>query len=367
MTEIRLHTLTPVHVGSGVELQKNIEFITREDKIAVVSPEKVLQLIGRDNIHQWTTLIDRGDDLDELLNRLRPGYDIQDVASRLLRKAIAHGHNFRTLKEQMFNGTGKAIIPGSSLKGSIRTALFTEMVNQNVQRINSHDLKNQRGKWNDAYLVKKLFGKDPNKDLLRFLQIGDAHFHDGTTAVSTIILNLYREGWDIKRDTHQLTEVIPAGAGSRFKLRLKGDLLQKNIAQRYIRNKPAFLDSVVSILKTIGKHTEYLISKEIQFWEEEDAYPNEWLDPYIETLQSIRDKIHNGPENETVLRLGGNSGWDFITGGWAKFNEQILSDEEWEGLYKRLNKRRDVDCFPKTRKMDDYGNPMGFVRLTIIH
>jgi hypothetical protein len=60
-------------------------------------------------------------------------------------------------------------------------------------------------------------------------------------------------------------------------------------------------------------------------------------------------------------------GWEFITGAWIKNNTSLLSDEEWFRLYSQLNKgRRNVDIFPKTRKIDEDGDLFGFVKLDII-
>ena len=57
-----------------------------------------------------------------------------------------------------------------------------------------------------------------------------------------------------------------------------------------------------------------------------------------------------------VIRVGGNTGWFSITGGWAK----ILDEENWQVLYHLLNKNRSVKYFPKTRKTDEYGEVLVF-------
>lgn len=93
-------------------------------------------------------------------------------------------------------------------------------------------------------------------------------------------------------------------------------------------------------------------------------YPSELLGNYIDNLQAIINIADNWGANETVLRIGGGSGWDFITGAWAKTNENLFSEKEWYQLSELLNKGRNVEYFPKTRKLDEDGDIMGFIKIT---
>ena len=61
MNEIKIKTLTAVHVGSGETLQAGTDFvkgrIDEVDFLSIVDPKKVLELIGDENVQQWVTAI----------------------------------------------------------------------------------------------------------------------------------------------------------------------------------------------------------------------------------------------------------------------------------------------------------------------
>jgi len=42
----------------------------------------------------------------------------------------------------------------------------------------------------------------------------------------------------------------------------------------------------------------------------------------------------------------------------------LFSEKEWYQLSELLNKGRNVEYFPKTRKLDEDGDIMGFIKIT---
>ncbi|MBK6930735.1 MAG: type III-A CRISPR-associated RAMP protein Csm5 [Saprospirales bacterium] len=119
--------LTPVHIGSGESAMKNVDFLyfSTEGKAAVLDQKKVLSVIGESNIDQWVSCVEKEEGLEQLLRQYQPAFQVDDVALRIL--PVRHGglDKKKDVKEQLHDGFGKALLPGSSLKGSIRTALFT--------------------------------------------------------------------------------------------------------------------------------------------------------------------------------------------------------------------------------------------------
>ena len=52
MRTVQIETLSPVHVGSGVELQSNFEYLYFADEncLVVIDDAKVLDILGEDNL-----------------------------------------------------------------------------------------------------------------------------------------------------------------------------------------------------------------------------------------------------------------------------------------------------------------------------
>ena len=143
----------------------------------------------------------------------------------------------------------------------------------------------------------------------------------------------------------------------------------KNISDKL---SVGYLDSIEKLFEIISSHTSKLVKKEINFWEWELAQTpigeiaGDPLRRFVDGLKELQSKISELKGQECILRIGGNSGWDFITGAWIKTEDNLLSDEEWERLYRMLNKNRNVDVYPKTRKLDEDGDFFGFVKLEVI-
>ena len=49
MSEIKIETLSPIHIGNGTFLQKGNDYIVEEDYINVLSLDKLGKIIGTDN------------------------------------------------------------------------------------------------------------------------------------------------------------------------------------------------------------------------------------------------------------------------------------------------------------------------------
>jgi len=185
MQKVTCETVSPVHIGSGLNLQRQIEFLAEGNEIALVDDKKVLSTIGSENIDKWVHIIERREKLLEYLKTRKPGLTLNDVARRILRINGSIG-NIQYLREQLHNGMGLAMIPGSSLKGAIRTALLNNWLKQHTRLWGKDKLgfyKKGKFEFQDNKVVEACFGKDPNHDLLRFLQIGDLHFQGNTEAL----------------------------------------------------------------------------------------------------------------------------------------------------------------------------------------
>ena len=130
MSKIKITTLTPVHIGSGETLQYGSDFVRGkvgdDTFLSVVDPKKVLGLIGEDNVQRWVTAIEKRESTDKIVQQFAPNARLEDYSCRLISE-WSDVKSTDTLKEHIHDGRGLPYIPGSSIKGAIRTAVLTAL------------------------------------------------------------------------------------------------------------------------------------------------------------------------------------------------------------------------------------------------
>jgi CRISPR-associated protein Csm5 len=363
---IQLSILTPVHIGSGHELQPNIEFLPFADKIAVTDDEKILQIIGKENIDEWIKIIGNPNgDLRTILNQGGRNVSAEEVSSRIMQKASIVAT--KSIRAQIHSGNGQAMIPGSSIKGAIRTAIFASFINENQKMVAQKASlgttdRAGRFKFGDSELQKTIFGKDPNHDIMRLLQVGDAHFEQ-TTCYKTQVLNKHFEKWSIKADIEQNVEAIPTSAAkTTIRINFNESLFLLGNKERLF-NKNAIGLELIALFQLINKHTGILLSEEIDFWRDKANSP-EALGTYIDDLEMLLAKCDDAHADECILRLGYGTGFRSITGDW----QGAMNDENYEQLVKSIRPKFDGNLlFPKTTRFAEGGAPLGFIKLKMIN
>ena len=381
---IEIKTLTPIHIGTGVELQHNYEYVyfAAERQIAVLDERKVQALIGKEHIDHWVAAIDQGLNILEHLPQLH-GAKAVDLAQRVI--AIASktpSDGPASIKAQIHLGNQEPCIPGSSLKGAIRTAILTYLIKKDSSFAQDERNLGSRRDFHARQIEANYLGRkdrpnrdgeleqSPNKDLMRFLRVGDAYFSGETTLVKNTIINLFQHGWGEKKEESSYYECIPAGLTSTGSLQIPHELLNLVQQKGYIRNGHFDLLAPKRLFKLINAHTQHLLKNEIDFWnEEEDPIA---LGDYLEHLNQLQETIASCDEHSCILRVGASSGWDFMTGAWSAgldvMGDDILAYDTWLELKRDIRKPKnypDDMVFPKTRKLIEGGEPLGFVKIKL--
>ena len=358
----RIKTLTPLHIGSGESAMKNADFLylSTEGKVAVLDQEKVLSVIGESNIDQWISCVDKGEGLEQLLRQYKPGLQAEDVALRTLPVRHRGLDKKKDVKEQLHDGFGKALLPGSSLKGSIRTALFAHFINEkNGDDVKtSRNLTNNRGSFSDSNLMRMYFGDDPNHDILRLLRPGDATFKQ-TACTKAETLNLKGKAWVLDSELVQFVEIIAEQQEAGIALHFDR-ILEKNASSRnYFINDLSVLEER-RFFSIINHHTDDLARREMAFWEDDENDRPEAVDTYLEKLAEIRAEIKKCQPHECVLRLGWGTGFRNMTGDW----HINMNDNDYYDLVGQVRKTHpDNYLFPKSMRLLADGTPLGYVKL----
>ena len=173
---MKLETLTSLHIGSGDMLQKDSDFVFGKDAngypvVYVINPRKVLALIGEENVDAWTVAIENGRSTKDIVKLYAPKATITDYSLHAIDSYLSSPA--QQIKEFIRDGFDRPYIPGSSIKGAIRTAVLSSI----AQAMNETDFfKNVKNKGyiTPNTLEAKVFGKNPNNDVFRYVRVSDA-------------------------------------------------------------------------------------------------------------------------------------------------------------------------------------------------
>jgi CRISPR type III-A-associated RAMP protein Csm5 len=371
MSEIKIEILSPVHVGSGNLLQNNTDFVTTSDGensyIRIVDDRKILELIGVERLNDWLLSIERKENTKELIKRYAPNSKVADYSKRRLVDCSTGVKKDDTLKECIHSGLGQPYIPGSSIKGAIRTAILASL----AERITNKEEKIKTGKTDrngNPYLSAskiegELFGKDPNSDIFRFIHVGDAYFEKDTEIALRVVNINIRQGKNLQDNSKpQLVEAIGIEVTSTLQMKIATDYY--NWAKANFANMgklPFEINSLSNLFLLINNHTQQLVENEIEYWRTIDKTGAE---DFIDNMSNILSEIKSCEKgNECVLRIGHASGWRFITGGWT---EKLDNFKNVVIPASRPNNYKYTEYdFPKSRRIDEDSDVLGFVKLKI--
>lgn len=394
MSEFHIKTLTPVHIGSGEELIDNYDYLyfLEHKQVAILDERKLLDLLGggREGLARMMTLIDQG---NSLLSYLTQRYGDDFSPASIAKKIIdveglgpMPSENKQTPIREQIKSAQQNCLPGSSLKGALRTAMFAWYIDEenNMEVFgNKKLLKDRRGRFADAEYQKRFLGKDPNHDLFRLIQVGDTHFTEGICVLAKSI-NMHRNEFRFKEGIEQHIECIPAKAESTVRIKhheLLSNILQqrkvsdvrykggkKTTEKYFLFDKKKIQDiRLEKLFYFTNQQTKIMIEDELEFWEEQMQdglrIPHE-IDHYLEALKEIHtslDPLVEKKEGDVcILRVGWGTGWLNMTGGWQ---EEKLEPYLHEELIRSLRPNIKNFPFPKTRRMVYDGTPLGYVKL----
>ena len=368
MSKVKIETLTSVHIGSGETLQYGNDFVKGkfedgDSYLGVVDAKKVMELIGEDKIDAWVLAIGRGTSTDKIVSPYAPKADIEDYSQRVILNWAGKIKDADTLKEQIYDGSGKPYIPGSSIKGAIRTAVLATALSKETGLENM--IKDRNGKVSAKGIESEYIGNDPNSDVFRFLQVGDAFFgNEYTVAIRMVNINERNSSgfWDESKS--QLIEAICSEDKSTFEIKLNMELYKA--AKSSVHAMPECMSSLPKLFMTINNHTKGLIEQDIQYWKDRsDENDSEKVKGYIKRMERMLAATNHCEDGKScVLRIGHGSGWNFITGAWTRRLDNFKTDIVPKS--RPHNERYAEYDFPKTRRVDSSNELLGFVKLTLM-
>ncbi len=337
--DLTISTLTPLHIGSGEKLEKDFDYAVAQGQTWVLNQEEIAEKFFFDENGRYLSQLESTPPANLLKNNdFQPDSSLFRYIMRGTPRAVTTGS---AVQAQIKNVFDEPYLPGSSLKGALRTIIFREAFAASKIELASTHLLERNRKWAARSLEQELLGKNPNYDLLRTLHVSDS---DPITADNLQMLNAQVFG--------------RTGAGSPISLEcVKGDAVFQStltidnyLFQDKQKRKLRFTATQESWVRHLAQHANaqayQRIQQELQFYQERKTENAAAFYRQLAGLtESFRDK---GREDMFLLQVGWGGGWD------SKTLAYLVSDADKEELIYDYDlakgHRKAGQPFPKSRR-----------------
>lgn len=368
--ECNLKVLSPVYIGSGNEYGAS-EYVSAKAKN---KKGEILKIFKRIDVSKYYLSLN-DDEKDEFINDLStPNFRLTDFNSKIPNKYRSYFtyNNCKNIPgpnqniSEVIKTLNKAYVPGSSIKGAIKTAiLYNSLSFDDIEKF----LGNVSGKlnrWDYNNFINDQFSSSNFKNaaqssIMKFLTISDStdarkvSTYDIFSVMATMPSGnqaYARNG----RTVISYLETIDRGNNLKFNLSTNFD---KNIYRTLRINDKEHLIDLDYIKESIYKFSKAYINHELEFAEENSI-------SYLEKFYKKREKL-NTPD-KPMLKIGGGSGFLATTIGLKvkECDDYNYNFDSYFDKVRDLTRGRSYDyCFPKSRKVTFKGGyPLGWVQLS---
>lgn len=368
--DIQIQPLSPLHIGSGDELTSTGEYFADGSSVYLLNNDALMRHLAQEGLlRDYIRRIDAtGDQLnfDAELAELFVT-DIQTMRGRLKTEFAQNELRFNSGSEYRAGAndimrrhartSGATYIPGSSLKGMIRTAIVAERLRADKSEMRRFDdyiddcirEKSERPIARNWAEFEKRFAT-PYKQLPDYLRVSDSPTVADTDVVVEQIIrqNFYgenTEGLDWLCECIAPKTEVPMTLTVYAPDNLNDDLLTKNFRQK-----------LFTILNT---HTLRLIEIDIGLLEVTSAVP-QLKSRLIEALMGYRDLIRQSNDEYAVARLGQGKSIHYQT-----IAALISNTAKRDTFMQIITRRQDSDnrIVPRSRSLTAHDRMLGWVKI----
>jgi CRISPR-associated protein Csm5 len=365
--QVSLELLSPLHIGSGTELLLNYDLVPHAGRTYRVDEEALLeqalahaQAAGAAEVNRLLS----GRPAGELLAEA----DFADPAGPLFRYIMPGVPFTKTagakVWEQLKDVHDRLYLPGSSLKGALRTVLARGIYARQKRQPDLTRL-GRSASWASQPLEHELFGPDPNHDWLRALHVEDSRPLEAEGHLALRTIQVYptqtRESPGLNIDA----EVVVKGAVFQTVLTVDEYGFQEEVAPKLgWEGQRRWLDQLPRLAKSYARQ-RLLIEAEYFQAKRGPAGALRFYDHLVEIWEKLA-------EDELLLQVGWGAGWESKTLGSGLLRQDDQAFERLLSQYRMTKEtRREVgDAFPKSRHLvlDKNGQPsepLGWLRLQL--
>lgn len=333
--DLTVSVLTPLHIGTGRELLNEYDYAIHSGRTWRLNESALLDAQNVEDAEMAATLAQtppaqllRGQDF-------RPDSGLFRYVLRGTPRSEAEGAQ---LREQIKDAFDQPYLPGSSLKGALRTALAWNMWEQRQLRPDMTKIGRRR-QWAAQTYEKEIFGRDPNNDFLRALQVSDSAPVDPDRLLLLNASVMNRRG-----SPGAPIEMEAIAPDTQFSHTLKIDdalFSEWAVANRLRLNGQELLSDLP---RAVQNHSLALARQEAEWFK--DIGPAKQIAGFYQQLAASRPGARR-----FLISLGWGTGWTSKTFGPhlqadADFMERILRDHRLA-----RGRRQPGDPFPKSRRV----------------
>ena len=368
---VSLSTLSPVFIGDGGEaLSPDTDFIKQGNQVIIIDQQKMQDALAKnpsliDEFVQGIRHFDNNRSLfslsDFITKRLNiPFSDVEQC------RLPVEGEIQKTPIRRFIASAGRAYIPGSTIKGAIRTAVLLDWLlktNAGKKQLAEIRMFIEKKDW------KALKQLDPEKecfgtiarDVFKYLRVSDTAFFDDTSLsvseIKRVSIKEQRANIQRKRsDIPMWGEALNSGTKSTFTV----SLLKPSSLTGF-----QFLDqqSIAELLDILNGQSRESCERELQ---ELEHAPRDF-EPFRKFYEKLLDAINKIGVQDAIVRLGGGKTWFDNSIGFA-IDQDEFGPEFLFAAYLKLLKLGNLP-FPSTRSAVLRNNlpaqPLGWVKISL--
>jgi len=289
--------MSPVFIGSG-DLYSQLDYIVENQKVHLLNFNSLLSEIPLNLIDDLTKNI-----LDNFSNNRWEG-DVKSFLEKYdldWKKHVEQSHDLigeigKNELHQFIKTSDRLYIPGSSVKGAIRTCILFSILKNNPAFRNREESTILRY-FNDRSL-QNLIRTSGNDDLLRALIISDLHLSDPTSNTKIMESSVYH--LKNKESTIPIFyEVLDEGFHSSGSIKINKNLIENDILKTQYFNL-----NTSSLIEAINEFSKEIIAHELKTFQ---SQKDDKLSHIISFYSSLDQQLKNLGKNECILRLGQGS------------------------------------------------------------
>jgi len=335
---VKLQTLSPVHIGDGNELRQGFDFMVRGNATYRLNEDAILQAkesqLRPDRAGHYPTP-------GQLLSEA--DYERGEYFRYALRGAARSGKMDARVKSFIKDIHDRPYIPGSSLKGALRTALAWNGWSEVNLKLERGLIGNSRS-WAGQRLERKIFGADPKHDLLRALHVSDLFGPQepggGLRVVNAQVLTKRTAQSPIELET------LPGEVSFTGSLTVDETLFAP-FAERELgfANRRHWLDE---LMLRAQKHSHARCLELAEWFGNADQAYAPLANFYSQLVEA------DLASNQALIQIGWGAGWDGKT-FWAHLQkdeylfEQLVNDFRMNKAG-RNSRREPGDAFPRSKR-----------------
>lgn len=353
--KLAIQVLTPLHIGTGKILQQDFDYVVRDGQTLRIHEQRFLEWVA-----------ERGERFSRLTQGVPPGQILGAEIrpdSPLVRYALPGiPQNTREIRECAKDPQDRPYIPGSSLKGALRTVILWQIWTGKGLRLNRYQLE-RNPRFAAGPVEKDIFGRTPHADLLRALRLRDsspAERQNLFLANVRCVSQRARNGIPIALEAvSSKTTFILEGHIDETAFRPWGNW-QKDGFLPEEKRAWLFWERIAVAAKAKARAR---LQHDLRWAEKVGINPKPWQD-----LLQLLEKAERGELQGFPLQIGFGTGWLGTTLGPAFLEDPAFPNQVYEryglGRVPRSSRRTPVQNFPASRRLarlNSLDQPLGWI------